>query len=117
MPVPWLGHHIILRIIRQNGVLVIPTGMAQRAAAQLRLGIAIASASPSKVFGVLRFRVNWSQSPLSAHRSWRRSASCWALIWTACSAADVGVKFIMMAVQFVLFPMKSSDRLAAEVVQ
>ena len=114
MPAPWHGHHILLR---HDAPLVIPKGMAQRAAAQPRLGMTITSALPSKPFGALRLRVSWSLSPLSAHRSWRRSAFFWAMTWIDCSTIERSAAPESLAISSPLCPIKSSDRLAGEVVQ
>jgi len=114
MPAPWHGHHILLR---QDAPLVIPTGMAQRAAAQPRVRKAITSASRSRASGALRFRVSLGLSPLSAHRSWRRFASCWAMTWIACSTTEMSAVSASLAIKHPLFLMKASDKLAAEVVQ
>jgi len=114
MPALWHGHQIPLR---HDAPLVIPTGMAQRAAAQPRLGKAITSAPRSRASGALRFRASWSLSPLSAHRSWRRSASCWAMTWIACLTTEMRAVSASLAIKHPLFSMKASDKLAAEVVQ
>ena len=106
-----------LAFIGNDAPLVIPTGMAQRAAAQPRLGKAITSAPRSRASGALRVRASWSLSHLSALRSWRRSASCWATTWIACLTIGMSAVSASLAIRHPLFPTQASDKLAVEVVQ